>query len=298
MHRKKSNNMTASYLAEPAFLAEDSHRLSKTDLTKCTLLMNIGPTVLMFAIFDPQDNCLITLKGYFFDINEREESLLEILEQCFDQNRILYTGFQHVKISFDDHEFTVIPRPLFSPSLKKEYLTFLNPEFPDQSYLTDQIESLNAVNVYSVDKNTAGYLHKEFSNAKFYHAETVFLFSLMKQTANAANSLYVRVQQGHITITVMVGGELKLVQPYPIYHGMDVYYFILNAIKSLQIGDQLVEVFLSGQINEDSSVYKEVVYGIPDVAWLKRSNDINYIKDFNKYPEQYFYILTSLALCE
>lgn len=290
--------MAASYLAEPAFLAEDSHRLSKTDLTECTLLMNVGPSQVMFAIFDLQDSCLVTLKGYYFDLHDHGGSLLEILEQCFDQNRVLYTNFKQVKIAFDNHKFTLVPRPLFNPVLKKEYLNFLNPEIPDQSYLTDQIASPDAVNIYSVDKNAAGYLHKELSTAKFYHAETVFLYPLMKQAANSDNYLYVRVQQGHITITVITDGKLKLMQPYPIYHGMDVYYFILNAVKSLHLGDQRVEVFLSGQINEESSVYKEVIYGIPSVSWLKRPTGINYIKDFNKYPEQYFYILTSLALCE
>ncbi|MGH2644707.1 MAG: DUF3822 family protein, partial [Chitinophagaceae bacterium] len=256
------------------------------------------PYLMMFAVLDPQDQCLITLKGYYFDKIEREGFLLEILEQCFDQNRILYTDFQNVKISFDNPEFTLVPDTLFNPAFKKEYLTFLNPEYPDQSFYTDPIESLKAVNVYSVDKNTAGYLRKEFKNAKYYHAETVFLSSIMKQTDTNANHLYVRVQQGHITVTVMAAGRLKLIQPYPIYHGVDVYYFILNAIKSLQLGDQKVEVFVSGQINEESSVYKELIYGIPTVSWLKRQESISYIKDFNKYPGQYFYILTSLAQCE
>lgn len=290
--------MAVSYLAEPAFLAEDSHRMSKTDLTKCTLLMNIGPTLLMFAIFDPRDKYLITLKGYFFDMNERDGSLLKILEQCFDQNRILYTNFQNIKISFDNYEFTFVPDPLFNQSLKKDYLTFLNPESPEQSVYTDSIESLNAVNVYAVDKNTAGYLRKEFNGARYYHAETVFLSSLIKQAGTSNTRLYVRVQQGHITITIIADEKLKLIQPYPIYHGIDVYYFILNAIKSLHLGDLPVEVYLSGQINEESSVYKELIFGIPNVSWLKRPADINCIKDFNKYPEHYFYILTALAQCE
>ncbi|TAN15317.1 MAG: DUF3822 family protein [Chitinophagaceae bacterium] len=290
--------MTASYIAEPAFLAEDPHKLAKTDLTKCTLLMNVGPALLMFAVYEPQNKYLITLKGYFFDIHDQEGSLLETLEQCFDQNRILYTAFQDIKISFDNHEFTLIPDELYDPSLKKEYLTFLHPESAGQSFQTDRIEFLNAVNVYAVDKNTAGYLRKEFGSAKFYHAETAFLSSVMQEADNAATRLYVRVQQGHITITVIVEGKLKLVQPYPIYHGMDVYYFVLNTVKSLHLNDRHVEVFLSGQINEESSVYKELIYGIPSVSWLKRPKNITYSRDFNKYPDQYFYILASLAQCE
>lgn len=289
--------MTASYITEPAFLIEDSHQLAKTDLTKCTLLMNIGPSQILFAVMDPHAGNLLSLKGYFFEAAEQEHSTLEVLDQCFDQNRILSTAFGDIRVMFDNPFFTIIPEPLFDPGLKSSYLNLLYPSFPDHSYHADHIASLKIVNVYAINKNIIGYLKKEFNSARYFHAETIFLASLQEESGSSKTRLYVRVQQGHITITLFKNGRLQMMQPYSIYYGADVYYFVLNAVGKLEAEDESVEIILSGQINQESSVYKELSVNIPRITWLKPPEKENYIRKFTKYPDHYFYTLLAMLTC-
>lgn len=259
--------------------------------------MNVGPAQIMFAIMDPHSENLISLKGYFFEALDLDHVILEVLDQCFDRNKILSTAFEETKVMFDNPLFTIIPESLFEAPLKHEYLNFLYPSFHDQSYHADHIKSLDTVNVYASDKNITGYLKKEFSSARYFHSETVFLASLQERLNPLQNCLYVRVQQGHITITIFKKGQLQMVQSYPIFYGADVYYFVLNAIRQTGLQEESVEVILSGQINEESSVYRELAISIPRMTWLIPSEKENYIRKFKKYPDHYFYTLLAMLKC-
>jgi hypothetical protein len=292
--------MTATFIPEPAFAIDDPQRMAKTDLTRCTLLMNVGAHQLSYAVFDPHDQCFIALKGYYFDTGAEEAPLLEIMEQCFNHDKILFTAFSKIKISFDNPEFTLVPASLFDPALKREYLALLNPEYPHRSLLHDQINinSLKAVNVYAVSKNTAGYLKKEFSAARYYHTETAFLSSLLKHEDHSGNRIYVRVLPGRITVVVIASGKLMMMQPYAINHGTDALYHVLNAIRRLHIQHERVQIFLSGEIEDSSPLYKELLYEIPEVSWLRRPDAYHYTQGFSRYPDHHFYHLLSLASCE
>lgn len=290
--------MAPTFLPEPAFAADDAQKLAKTDLTKCSLLLNIGSHLLSYAIFDPRDQYFISLKGYYFDLDTHGHPLIEFLEQFFDRDKILFTAFSQTKISFDTPEFTLIPLDLYDPALKREYLGLIHPEYGTQSLLIDQINAHKAVNLYAVDKNVSGYLKKEFRAARYYHTETAFLCALMKYEEQAGKRIYVRIMTDRITITVMDDGRLLMMQPYVISHGMDALYYVTNAMKRHQFRPEETRVFLSGEIEEDSPLYLELHYEIPSVSWLKHPAAFHYVPAFRDYPEHHFYNLLSLASCE
>lgn len=290
--------MAATLIHEPAFTAEDSARLSKTDLTRCTLLMHIGPHQLAYTLLDPETQTFLAVKGYYFDAGTGGYSLIEILEQCFDQNRILFTAFQQTRISFDTPEFTLVPSAVFDPTLKRDYLSFLHPEHPHSFVLYDQLRADKAVNVFRADKDVAGYLKKDFPSARFYHAQTAFLEAIRKYGPLGGSQAYVRVVTGSIIVTVVSSGKLLLMQNYPITHGADALYFTVNALKQLRLPAGSTEVYVSGEIEDDAPLYQELVQEIPTLAWLRRPEAFSYVPAFEDYPGHYFYTLIALASCE
>jgi len=290
--------MAVTIINEPAFTAEDAPRLAKTDLTQCTLLMNIGPHQLAYALQDPQDQTFISVKGYFFDTGTAGHSLIEILEQCFDHNKILFTAFHNTRISFDTPEFSLIPSDLYDPALKREYLRFLHPDHPGYVLMYDQINSQKAVNVFGADKNVAGYLKKEFPSARFYHAQTAFLCSLIKYEPQDERRAYIRVLTDSVIITILESGKLLMMQNYPIFHSTDALYFTVNALRQLHLPAGSTRIFLSGEIEDDAPLYLELLHGLSAVSWLKRPEGFHYVQAFTEYPDHYFYNLISLATCE
>lgn len=290
--------MTDISLPEPGFVIEDAPELAQTDLTTCMLFMNVGHEQLAYTIYNPAKRCFISLKSYYFETGRIANKVLEILEQCFDTDKMLYIDFKEIRLSFDYPEFTLVPAEKYDKKLKSRYLSLLYPEQPDQVFLRDPVRKPNAVNVYSLNKNVAGYLKKEFGKAHIYHSETAVLNTLMQQKETAEHRVYVRVLPKRITLTILSGDRLLMMQPYAIHHEMDALYYVLNAINQFNLPFGKTEIRLYGDIDENSPVYQKLHFEADTISWLARPGNFNYVDTFNRFPDHYFYNLVSLALCE
>lgn len=281
---------------EPAFTAEDSARLSKTDLTRCRLVMNVGLHEMAYALVDPESRTFLSVKGYFFDPGTGEHSLIQTLEQYFDQNRVLFTAFRDIRISFDAPAFTLVPREMFDATLKRDYLSALYPETPRSVVLYDQLEAAGAVNVFAAGRDLAGYLKKEFPAARFSHAQSAFLEAVLLDGPRSGTQAYVRALAGSITLTVIDSRRVVLMQNYPIAHGADALYYTANALSQLRLSGAGAEVYLSGEIPGDAPLYQAMAQEMPSLRWLERPALFSYVTAFGEYPPHYFYTLGALAL--
>lgn len=289
--------MAATYIPAPAFEVNDPARLAATNLSQCILLLTTGPAQWSYAIFDPSDRHFIKLKGYYFD-SRNPATFTERMKRCFEEEKMDLNAFSSVRISFDTPAFTLVPSALFDSSLLDSYFSFLHPRVPGQSLHYDPILPFKAVNIYAADSGLHAYLKKKFPSARYYHANTAFLISLLKQEDLNGGRVYVRVRPGRMTLIVLNGSSLVMAQPYAIYHEMDCVYFVYNALRQLKLDPHRMKIVLSGEIGEDSPVYKELRYEAPDVSWLNRPDSFNYVNAFRAYPRHHFYNLISLASCE
>jgi hypothetical protein len=281
---------------EPAFTAEDSARLSKTDLTRCRLVMNIGPHEIAYGLVDPESRTFLSVKGYFFDAGTHEHSLIQTLEQYFDQNRVLFTAFRDIRISFDSPAFTLVPEKMFDAAFKRDYLSALYPEAPRSVVLYDMLGAAGAVNVFAAGRDVAGYLKKEFPSARFSHAQSAFLEAVLLDSPRSGSQAYVRALAGSIILTVVDSGQVVLMQNYPISHGSDALYYTANALSQLELSGDGAEVYLSGEIPPDAPLYQAMAQEIPSLSWLERPASLSYVAAFGEYPPHYFYTLGALAL--
>lgn len=295
--KKTQNLMPSNYLPMPVFSLNDADSLAKTDLTSCFLLMTTGGNHLHYAIYDPEAKKFIYLKGYYFDTKNNNQDTLYILEKCFDADKIVFTDFKQVKISFDNPTYTFVPSEYYSKEVKKDYFSMLLPSWDEQKICKDALADAALTNIYGVDKNLIGYLKKEFSLARYFHAETAFLQSVWPSSSEG-NRIYVRVSAERVSLTVISGNKLCLAQSYNIKHTRDTLYYVLNSLSRFGMDRENVRLLLSGEVESGSSIFQELSYEVPGTTWLNRSDQYQFTAPFGEYPLHYFYNLTALASCE
>jgi Protein of unknown function (DUF3822) len=290
--------MPVAYNIHPAFTVDDE-TLLETDLTACYLLVMVGSGTFSYVVYDPVAKKFLALKSYHFTPRKMALADLEMIENVFDTDKLLFTAFKSILLAFNTGNGVLVPHLYYMPSMKKDYLHLAMPEKVQEAILSDLLPGLPMVNVYSVDKDLLGFLRKEFSTDLVIHANSALLQSYpMDLDFNAANGVaFVEVEQHTFMVTVYVGGKLLIQQESDYQTGLDVVYTLVNILRQLDLNEQLVKVKLGGAVATDAGVYQEMYKFIPHLEWIQRLPGFNYITKMQEIPGYYFHNLYALALC-
>ncbi|NSL91093.1 DUF3822 family protein [Chitinophaga solisilvae] len=287
-----------AYNIHPAFTVDDE-TLLETDLTACHLLVLVGSGTFSYVVFEPVSKKFLALKSYHFQPQKLALADLEMIEEVFDIDKLLFTAFKSVLLAFDTGAGVLVPQMYYMSSIKKEYLHLSQPEKMQEAILADQLPGLPMVNVYSVDKDLLGFLRKEFSSDQVIHIHSALLqsYPLDFDFRHTAGIAFVEVQRSTFTITIYKEGKLLIQQENEYQNGLDVVYLLVNTLRQLQLNEQQVKVKLGGAVANDTAVYQEMYKFIPHLEWVQRLPGFNYITKMQEIPGYYFHNLYALALC-
>lgn len=290
--------MPVAYNIHPAFTVDDE-TLLETDLTACYLLVLVGSGTFSYVVYDPVAKKFLALKSYHFTPRKMALADLEMIENVFDTDKLLFTAFKSILLAFNTGNGVLVPHLYYMPSMKKDYLHLAMPEKVQEAILSDLMPGLPMVNIYSVDKDLLGFLRKEFSTDLVIHANSALLQSYpMDLDFNVSTGVaFVEVEQHTFTVTVYAGGKLLIQQESDYQTGLDVVYNVVNILRQLGLNEQLVKVKLGGAVVTDAGVYQEMYKFIPHLEWMQRLPGFSYITKMQEIPGYYFHNLYALALC-
>ncbi|WP_119079310.1 DUF3822 family protein [Chitinophaga alhagiae] len=290
--------MPVAYTIQPTYAIDDA-TLLETDLTTCTLLVLVGSGTFSYAVLSPLQRKFLALKSYSYQPKTLAMADLEMIEEIFDADKLLFTAFKQVLLAFDSPESTLVPEALFQPQLKRDYLHVAQLEKMQEAVLFDTVPELGLVNVYAIDKDILGFLRKEFSSDTVMHAYTGLLKAYRKdnEVQFSDGVVYVEVQPMQFALTIFAGGKLLLQQQLGYRSGLDMVYYIVNSLRQLGLSELQAKVKLGGALTEDSQVYHELHRFLPRLDWVHKPDGFLYIPRMNEVPPHHFHNLYALALC-
>jgi hypothetical protein len=290
--------MSVTYNIHPAFAVDDASLL-ETDLTTCQLLVLTGKGVFSYVVYNPAAKKFMALKSYTFQTQKGAVAELEMIEQVFDADKLLFTNFKAVYLAFDGGDCTVVPEKYYSPSLRKDYMELIYPEKTQEVILADILTEQHMVNIYGVDKDLLGYLRKEFSTDNTLHVNTALLksYTYDNDYRDLNGVAFIDIQHHKFTLTVFKLGQLLSQQEIPCTTGLDVVYHLVNALRQTGLDEQHAKVKVGGALTADSQIYAELHRFIPKLEWMQRLPGFGYISKMQEIPAYYFNNLYALALC-
>ncbi|WP_326994062.1 DUF3822 family protein [Chitinophaga sp. 212800010-3] len=287
-----------AYNIHPAF-AVDDETLLETDLTACNLLVMVGNGTFSYIVFDPATRKFLALKSYHFTPGKPALADLEMIENVFDTDKLLFTAFRSVLLAFNTGNSALVPEKYYAAPVKKDLLHLSVPEKVQEAILSDFLPGQPVVNVYSVDKDLLGFLRKEFSTDLVIHANSALLQSYPGDLDfnHASGIAFVEAGREQFILTVYRAGKLQIQREGTYQTGLDVVYTLVNTLRELGMNEQTVKVKLGGIVTTDTSIYQEMYKFIPGVEWIQRIPGFNYISKMQEIPGYYFHNLYALALC-
>jgi hypothetical protein len=258
--------------------------------SQAVLLMEVGETHCCFAIVDFANQMLVQL-GYY-TMTEKDNG--DILKTLLDTQPELTQSFRQTIISYYIPESILIPSRFYRYEEVQNMLSTVY-EGAQNTVVSESMADWHIYNIYSVPAATHEFLSRWYSTGNFWHAHSITLKNGIEKR-NGSN-LVIDFKTDTFSVIAIKDDSLLLAQIYSYARAEDVLYWLLKICKQFSIFQNEVRLILSGLIDRQSAVFKELYQYFLNIEFASIENDIQLSRDFEEYPVHFFSSIYKMASC-
>lgn len=266
---------------------------SSFEAEKCMLICEVNNEGFSFCIKDSQLNSFIGLGIYHFDNSKPAEGFPIALQILFHQKEFLCKNFKKVSIVYSFPQSVLIPFPIYKRENNK---TLMNMMFGDletnETILTDVIPDQLMYNCYRIPTATIEVIQSHFKDTSVMHQYSLIL----KRTEQELNKMSVIFYTHKLVVNLIKDGKHQLLNSYSYQTPADVSYILLNILHQSKI--QNIHLEISGLIEENSALYKEIYKYFDDIKLSDYREENVYSEELKAFPSHYFSYIFDMDSCE
>lgn len=260
-------------------------------ISKSILSIQVSPDGFSFVIC-PADQQQSPDYIYIFHINPQTENLEDALTS--------FTGFDlmefhSIRIIFHETTFALIPETIYDPKDMMVYHNLNHPSQPNRKVLSNEITSVGAVCVFSIEDSLYTIFKKKFPVAVFCHSSLPFCTMALNK---GKDGCFIHVYEKSMELAIVKEQKLVLYNIYALQDGNDIVYFILNAFKSYNLDPLIDSLYIAGILPDNSGIVtilrkyiQEIRFYITDYVIVQESGEFD-------YPSHYFLNHREILNCE
>lgn len=266
--------------------------LSSFEAENCSLLCEVSNEGFSFSIKDEIANSFLGLAIYHYDLNKPSVGLPIDLQVLFHQKEILSKKFKNIFVVYSFPQSVLVPFSLYDSGKNSLLMNMMHGDLhANETILTDLVNSQSVYNCYRIPAALYDVIQNQYPNAVSNHQYS----SLLKEPVVEKNSLSVIFYSKKLIAILVKNGQLQLIQSFNYHTPEDVSYTLLNICNQFQIDNIKIEI--SGLIEENSSLYKEIYKFFTEIEFTKLPNGINYSEEIKQYPSHYFSYIFAFNSC-
>lgn len=162
--------------------------------------------------------------------------------------------------------------------------------------LSEKIRGKDIYAIYRVPSDLHRLIQKTFTSGKYWHFYSLLLQAGISSEAGGPHIQAIFLQDKVVAAFYGEKGIL-LLQTYTYQQPEDVSWVLLHACQQLGLDSGSIAVELSGLIEKDSTLYKELEKYFGRIQWTEVSQDDWGNEPLNTHPPHYFSTLLKMALC-
>ena len=260
---------------------------------KCSLFCEVSNEGFSYCIKEEEKNSFLGLAVYHFDQKKPAVGFPIALQVLFHQKDVFRKKFRKVCVVYSYPQSVLIPFPMYR---REKNQTIMNMMFGDvdgaDMILTDVVTGQSMYNCYRLPAATLEMIKNQFPNASMAHQYSL----LLKNSAEEDERLSVIFYSKKIVVNLIKEGKHQLVNSYMYNTPQDVAYTLLNICSQFGIKKNRLEV--SGLIEENSPLYKEIYKYFDEIQLSGFREGSNYSEEISAFPSHYFSNLFDLDSCE
>ena len=228
-----------------------------------------------FCIIDTNTKENIYFKEYQFEktLNSPEDLLKKIIT-IFKQDTNLQIAYGAVSVIHQNSLSTIVPNKYFDKNALVTYLDFNIKILKTDFIAFDNLNAMDAKNVYVPYVNINNYLFQNFGEFEYQHHSTVLLEKLLKLEGSNHKKMYVNVSKSSFDVVVLENKKLIFSNSFSYATKEDFIYYILFTVEQTHLDTALFNLYFMGEIYIESEIYKITYTYIKNIFFLKSENSI------------------------
>lgn len=253
------------------------------------LSIRIGESHFGFAISNAHTNELLQLTWY-----TGEETNCDELDEILEKHKELQSFYSDTVISYDHPRSVLVPPGSYGDTDPQVLLDTMFGSNGKDTILKDAIPAWQLMNIYAVPTDVQDWMRRHFPEAQHQHNYSVGIRQI--NPTDFEGGLLIDFRTGDFTLVASKASRLLLVQTFPYTTPDDVLYYLVKVCKEFNFKQEAVRVALSGLIEKESNLYRELDQfflhmRFRDTSWKIRATG------GEEYPQHFFTSLNDVALC-
>ena len=250
--------------------------------------MIAGTRQCSFAVMNYLSKELVEF-GYYTSKEEEND-----YKSFFEGIESLNNRYYQTAIAYEANESVQIPSVVYK---YEDGQLHLDATYGKSVHTTVVSENVPGWNLHNVYRLPAG-LHSAVS-WKFLSAKSWSIYSVLLKDHSSKNdeSMIIDFKTDEFSVIILKSNKLLLAKTFSYTSPEDVLYYLLKCCQQLNLSQQTVKVSLSGLIEKDSSIYRELFKYFIDLEFETLSADVKLAEALTVHPEHYFSSISKLAAC-
>lgn len=230
------------------------------------------------------------IKAYSY-VTVSEENRISEFRNFLNQD-ILQTEFDAVFVIIVTPRFTLVPKKLYDDSMLDEYSALNFEHNEKESVISYESVNSNMVVLFPIETEVWAKCRSVFKD-QFLVEYVPQVAPMIESVAKSkSEKLYVSVESDFATIIYKRDRDFQLCNSFEFKNVNDFLYYILNAVKQLNLNPLRLQIELSGKISQKSSYFTALQMFVKNVGIVANTTKQ---QDF---PYSLFYNHLFVSLCE
>ncbi len=261
---------------------------------KCHLSVEVGLNKFAYCLFDTLSFTYILLKEFKFEARGISESCEKIADIIASES-LLQKEFYSSSLALNEFPSTLVPTPFYKEEKNREILGFNHNVY--EEILSDKMQQMDAINIYSVPTELLNLIHKSFPNTQIKCKSSIFIEQLLLQNNSVEAKVYASVKNNILEVSVIEENKLELHNSFSIDTKEDMLYFLLFSMEQLRLSPEKTELILLDDILKSDEKYNLLYQYVRNISFGNRPENLNFSKELESIKSHQYFCLFSQLLC-
>jgi len=212
----------------------------------------------------------------------------------FEQNKVFAERYYQTAIAFNVAESILIPSEFYKAEETRLQLNAVYGNDVESNLITEFLPDWGMYNAYRVQESLHAIISRRFATGKFWNMNSVGLKSFLE---DKQNTMLIDFRTDEFSVIVFKDNLLQLAQTFVYTSPEDVLYYLLKICQQLDLTQQSIKISLSGLIEKDSAIYRELYKYFIQLEFETLPDEIRIAEALHEYPDHYFSSICKLATC-